>query len=199
MCRPHCQQGCAPGTAGTAPGAGGFRAVLQLCPSFLPVSQTGVKRPHQHQTQGRAAFQTGQWTLLTKGTTDALGSLPVFPPCEALWRSDATQAPGRRRRDGEGLLYPHPFRLHILETESTWYYLAFGPQEKKKNQHILGRSLPIPAQSHLSTEEKKSSPVRVELHCHIHHSELYQFLYFFCTMKSKVHTLILLTLTPLSK
>lgn len=132
VCRPHCQQGCAPGTVGTAPGAGGFRALLQLCPSFLPVSQTGVKKPHQHQIQGRAAFQTGQWTLLTKGTTDALGSLSVFPPCEAFWRSDATQAPGRQRRYGEGLLYPHPFRLHILETESTWYYLAFGPQEKKK-------------------------------------------------------------------
>lgn len=77
--------------------------------------------------------------------------------------------------------------------------LGIWPTRKKKNQHILGRSLPIPAQSHLSTEEKKSNPVRVELHCHIHHSELYQFLYFFCTMKSKVHTLILLTLTPLSK
>lgn len=175
------------------------RAVPQLCPHFPPrdphwgKKATSAPDPRQGSISDRSvdfANQDHHWCtwILARFSLFVKPFGRVMPP-------KLQAGEGRMEKDYSTSLQA----VSKIETESTRHYLAFGPQEKKINQQVLGRSLPIPAQSHFSTEEKKRNPGRGELHYHIHHSKLHQFLYFFCTMKSKVHTLILLTLTLLSK
>lgn len=190
VCRVQCQQGCAPGTTGTAvqdhghsaPGTTGTALQVPRAQRIRYHKGTALRAPQaQWERLGlcsssvpspslcdpgwakKATISAGQGSISGRPVDfGALGSSPFFPLCQTHRRGDATQAPGRWRRDGKGLLHPHPFRLHIPETESASYYLACGPQGKKSNkkkiQQVLERSLPIPAQSHLSIERKKGNP-----------------------------------------
>ena len=79
-----------PRRPGAAAGQGGHcgeqedpGALRPALPDFPPYDPDLGKRPRLHLIQGRGAFQTGQWPLLIKCITDALGSLSVFSPHKA--------------------------------------------------------------------------------------------------------------------
>lgn len=167
--------------------------------------------------QGRGAHSSAQWPLLTKCTTDTLGSWPVFSPLWSPLKSWCHLNPRQVKEGWSRVTAPtppppsrnlHNYRNRInpillkRPLSPLPHHLAFGSWKKNKSvefREICFISLP----SAISQEEKKKPNQKLQEGFNYTVSYItlnsINFFYFFCKMKSKVYTLILLTLPLLSK